>query len=256
MKILLVDGTNMVMRWAFAMIPEAAAGDRNGATEEQVLRVLASVERVLRECATIASCTHVVVAVDSSVDSWRKQLYPDYKSGRRGITGLWSNRLQLYLSPRGWLVMRHPGEEADDVLATLAHRITASGRACAVLSGDSDLLQLIAPLCEVWRFGDRTSGERMIRCDDGYVLDKFGVHARDLRVYKALVGERGDDLPGVQGIGPKRALKILSVSVEPEAIRTVVHPEQFDLAMQLVTLNTDVPLASVEPARCKLPEAV
>lgn len=253
-KFLFVDGTNIVMRYAFAMMPDGIGGSRDTATAQDVHRVLAAVEKSIRECCAKALCTHAIIAVDSSVDPWRRALYPDYKKNRKVLTGTWSNRLSLFLSPRGWLVLRAPGEEADDVLATLVSRLTASDtpRPCAVLSGDSDLLQLSSLLCDVYQFGKKDEPRFMLR-DRQYIVDKFGVGPEHIALYKALVGESGDDLPGVRGIGPKRATAILQTTTEPDAIRAVVSPEQFDLALKLVELNTRVELGPISPTTCHIP---
>lgn len=260
MRLLLVDGTNVVMRYAFAMLPDVMSDTRVPVTPEMIERVMKGVEKAIRECAAKALCTHVVVAVDSNTPSWRKAIYPEYKKGRVTITADWINRATFYLNPRGWIVLRSPEQEADDVIATLADRVTSTGRNCAVLSNDSDLLALVGEHCDVWQFG-RGDEPRFVRRDAEYVQQKFGVQPGALRLYKSLVGESGDDLPGVRGCGPKKAATLLKMAECDHATLRGLLPtfsgnalEQFDQMLAVVTLNKKVPLDPISPARCAIPE--
>ncbi len=266
MRVLLVDGTNVIMRYAHAMLPDAATGRDRGPSQEEVEKVLAAVERALREAAELVKATHAIIATDSSVDSWRKKLYPEYKSNRTTVTSVWSNRLFLYLSPRGWLCLRYPGEEADDVLATLAVRLTTRAVPGVILSGDSDLLALMGDAVRVVQFGNKQKGEeRFVLRTPAYVMAKYGVGPERLHLYKALVGEPGDGLPGVHKVGDKKARKLLDLAIYDsrggeDTLRTLLgnHSatavEEFDLALKLVQMNTDIPLDPIQPARCAIPE--
>lgn len=266
MRVLLVDGTNVVMRYAHAMLPDVVSGSARGATDDEVLKVLAAVERAIREAAAATRSTHAIIATDSAVDPWRKQVYPEYKAHRKGITSIWSNRLFLYLSPRGWLCLRHPGEEADDVIATLATRLAAARKYAAVLSGDSDLLALASETTQCYQFGKPPLEPRFIERAPSYVVAKFGVAPERLHLYKALVGEPGDNLPGVYRVGDKKARKLLDLVIYDErgqgvdslrrllANHSMTAVAEFDLALKLATLNANVPLDPIQPARCAIPE--
>jgi DNA polymerase-1 len=265
MRVLLVDGTNIVMRYAHAMLPDVVAGSVRGASEEDVTRVLTGVERAIREAAALVKATHAIIATDSSVDPWRKALFPEYKAHRKGITSIWSNRLFLYLAPRGWLCLRAPGEEADDVLATLAVRLGLRGAPAVVLSGDSDLLALMGDACHVMQFGNKAKGEeKFVLRTPAYVVARFGVVPSRLHLYKALVGEPGDNLPGVHRVGDKKARKLLDLVMYDErgghdSLRRLLADhspsavDEFNLALQLATLNTNVALDPIQPARCAIP---
>lgn len=266
MRVLLVDGTNVVMRYAHAMLPDVVAGSVRGASDEETTKVLAGVERAIREAAALVKATHAIIATDSAVDPWRKALYPEYKAHRKGITSIWSNRLFLYLSPRGWLCLRHPGEEADDVIATIAVRLKLASKHAIVLSGDSDLLALMGDGCHVMQFGNKAKGEdRFLLRSPSYVVSKFGVVPGRLHLYKALVGEPGDNLPGVHRVGDKKARKLLDLVMYDErdggvgslrrllSAHSATAVEEFDLALKLAVLNVAVPLDPIQPARCAIP---
>lgn len=260
MRFLLVDGTNVVMRYAFAMLPDVmSSSERAPLTPEDIEKVMSGVEHSIRKCAETTGCTHAIITLDSNQDSWRKAIYPEYKKSRPPITSEWSNRLQMYLNARGWLVLRQPSYEADDIIATLSARLTAAAKGHTVLSGDSDLLALASSLCTVVQFG-RGDEPRYVPRPSSWVVEKYGVTPNMLRLYKALVGESGDGIPGVRGIGPKKALKILAQSVgDHEILRGLVNLHsgtarmEFDQMLACVTLNAKVPIDPIAPSRCVIP---
>lgn len=265
MKVLLIDGTNIVMRYAYAMAPHMMdpAYPGNTMDEQSAAQILKAVGRAFHECATAAEATHMVVALDSSLPGERVARFPEYKARRRTSTNVWVNRLNIYLADHGIFTIRAPGFEADDVIATLVARIGRAGQTCAVLSGDSDLLVLASLWCDVYQFGGK--GEpRFVKRTMRWIASKYEiVNSQMLTMYKALVGEPGDGLPGVQGIGKKKAAALLAEYRTPEAIRASgrldqEHLDQFDLMLYLVTLREDVPLDPVQPRDCRIhpqPEA-
>jgi DNA polymerase-1 len=258
MKILVVDGTNVVMRYAHAMLadPKAEPSPANRSAVHE------SVERAIRECAEVAGCGGAIVAFDSPEETWRKTVYPAYKAHREpGATQDWSRRLREYLEPRGWLCAAAPTFEGDDVIATIVRRISdgCSHRA-AVFSSDSDLLQLANSWVDVWQFGKRDAGERYVVRDSAWICRKYGIaRPSQLRMWKALVGDPGDNLPGMPKIGPVKAKKLIDRFVTQSQIldhfATEGTMEDFGLMLELVSLREDVPLPTIIPSWCKIPTA-
>jgi DNA polymerase-1 len=250
MSTLLVDGTNVVMRFASVMTPKDEEP-----TPQQVAGVLHAVARALAECAVVVEASHLIVALDSSVGSWRRERFPEYKAGRTISTSVWSNRLAIHLSMRNVLCLREPGFEADDILATIANRIDSTGRAAFILSGDSDLLQCTSLLTRCVQFGAKGEPRFVVRSME-WIKEKYHLpRAYHLAAYKALVGEPGDGLPGVPGIGPVKARRLLELAPAIEDIPKMLkesEAEAYALALELVTLRTDVPLAPIHPASCRL----
>lgn len=257
MNILLVDGTNVVMRYAHAMAPGAEIAD-HPAVVEMVPEIMRAAVGAMVDCARAAEAPYMIVALDSGVDSWRKTLYPEYKGRRLTSTLTWSNRLHFYLNELGILSLRWPGEEADDIIATLAARVGVAGKTCAVLSGDGDMLQLASMWCDVWQFG-RGDEPKYVKRSMAYVKEKFGLQsAVQLPLFKALVGDPSDNLPGVKGIGKKKAQVLLQAFQTADALRgsAMVPPQQFDLMLKLVTLNDKVPLPQLIPTQCRIPQSL
>lgn len=254
LNLLLIDGTNIVMRYCFAML-----GERQSHPDDlDIERVCGSVEWALWRVAEKVGASHAVVCFDSEGETWRKALYPDYKKSRPPGTSAWSKRATEWLSGHGWKCTAVQGFEGDDVVATMTRRAVSAGHMVWVFSGDQDLLQL-TDVADLVQFGNKSNG------DDKYVVrracylrDRFGIEtAAELSIWKALVGDSGDEIPGCRGIGPVRAGKLIAkygIEIDDMLGAEIdIDPEQFKLMLQLVSLRTDVPIESMRPAECRVP---
>jgi 5'-3' exonuclease len=252
MTFLLVDGTNVVMRMASVMSP-APFEECDELARANVCRVAT---KAIVECAEMVSATHLIVAFDSSIDPWRKKRFPEYKAKRTTPTSAWSNVLNIYLATRGVLCVREATFEADDVLATLAARLERAGKPSYVLSSDSDLLQLSSLLIRVVQFGRSPEPRFVVRTMD-WIREHYEIPTSGhLAVFKALCGEPGDGIPGVPGIGPVKARKILALASSiddiPRLLPTMTDAMSYRLALDLITLRTDVPVGLLHPHECRL----
>lgn len=250
MTLFLVDGTNVVMRYAGAM-----ATDMEQPTEAEVEKVLHGVTRAIVDCAAVAGAAHLIVALDSSVGSWRRDKFPEYKAKRTISTLVWTNRLNVHLATRGVVCVRCPSFEADDVIATLAARAVRAGKMVGILSGDSDLLQLATLSVFCYQFGKPGVEAKFVNRPMQWIRERYGIPSvGKLAAYKALVGEPGDGLPGVPGIGPVKAKKLLNqydtvtALIESAAIDTPT----FVAALDLVTLREDAPIEPIDPKLCRI----
>jgi DNA polymerase I len=147
-------------------------------------------------------------AVDAPQRTFRRDRYEAYKSHRDAVPSPLAaqfGRLEELLQAFEVPVFRFPGFEADDVLATLARRLSAAGSPVLVMSGDRDLLQVARPDVRVLFMGAR--GQKPTLMDAARVEERFLVRPEQLPTYIALVGDPSDNLPGVPGVGPKTAAK-------------------------------------------------
>jgi DNA polymerase-1 len=257
-RILLVDGTNIVMRYAHAMASQIIHEPDNSAVSGDVERVVSACVKAVRECAKAAICPYCVVAFDGP-DSWRKERYPDYKAKRDVSTRRWSEALQSACDRNGIFTVRCDRFEADDVIATLNRRIAERDMLRAVLSGDSDLLVLASEQCDVYQFG-RKGEERYQRRSPEWICEKYGIASpQQLRAFKAIVGEPGEGIPGLDGYGPVKARALLERwgtvenLLESQAL-SEANRERLLLMLELVTLRTDVPVDAISPSACRLPD--
>ncbi len=201
MKVHLVDGTYELFRHFFGAPPHQTADGREVAA---VRGVVGSVLQLLAEGAT-----HVGVATDHVIESFRNDLWPGYKTGEGVDPDLWSQALPLEsaLSALGVLVWPMVELEADDALASGA----------AVAGDDPEVEQVI--ICTPDKdLGQCVRGSRVVQLDrrkdtlldEGGVTAKFGVGPMSIPDYLALVGDSADGFPGLAGWGAKSAATVLA----------------------------------------------
>ena len=249
MNLLIIDGSNVVMRCAFG-------GDV--APEPAVRTATNMIERAGRELGA----SHLVVALDCpGTPSWRKLLFPDYKAHRTVDTYPWIEAAAKAWLRLGWWVEAVDGYEADDVIATVATRAgQRPGTVVQVLSGDSDLLPLMAEGAVIVK---PENGGKFRILTPADVMEKYGVESARLPQLKALTGEAGDNVPGVQGIGPVRALALLNAHADVEGViaaglrqackfsaKVAAAAEVARLSLKLVTLYREVPIVPIQPSGC------
>ena len=193
MRIHLLDGTYELFRSYFgAPKRNSPDGMEVGATAG----IIASTLSLLAE----PGVTHVAAAFDTVIPSFRNDLYPGYKTGEGTEDDLLAQfpLAERALEALGVVVWPMAEFEADDALATAAHRFAPEAEQVVVLSPDKDLAQCVVGE-HVVGF-DRRKGSFM---DEKGVREKFGVDPESIREYLAPVGDSADGFPGLPGWGAK-----------------------------------------------------
>ena len=244
-----VDGTYELFRLFYGNLRWKKEGDTPlGA----VAGVLHAVLQMLETGAT-----HIGVATDHVIESFRNELWADYKTGEGIDRALWAqfHPLEEALASMGVKVWPMVEFEADDALASAAHLASLDARVekVCIWTPDKDLAQSVVGdrVVQV----DRKSGD--IRDADG-VRAKFGVSPAQIPDYLALVGDSADGYPGIAGIGPKNAARLIALhgSIEQMPEEVVKDRERALLFKRLATLRLDVPVFDdVEELRWNGPTA-
>ena len=200
--------------------------------------------------------THIGIATDHIIESFRNKLWPGYKTGAGIDPLLWRqfHPLEEALAAFGFTVWPMVELEADDALASAAHLAKQDLRVekVCIWTPDKDLAQCVDGTRVVQV--DRRGGK--IRDHDG-VVEKFGVPPALIPDYLALVGDSADGYPGIRTWGPKRTAAALTRHQHIENIPELA--EQRDLALlfrDLATLRVNAPLfESVDELRYQGPRA-
>jgi 5'-3' exonuclease len=201
MDVHLIDGTYELFRHFFA-VPAAAdaSGQEIGATRGVLVSILSLIER---------GATHIGVATDHVVESFRNDLYPGYKTSEGVPPELLSQFpiLEEALESMGVVVWPMVYYEADDALASAAAKASQDDRVTQVFicTPDKDLSQCVAGT----RVVQLDRRRDLLRDEDG-VVAKFGVKPQSIPDYLAVVGDSADGFPGVPGWGVKAAALTLS----------------------------------------------
>lgn len=154
--------------------------------------------------------THLAIAFDAARESFRNELYPEYKGKRDETPAQFKGQVELLkavLDAMGIVSITVPDFEADDVLATLAKEGREAGYHVLVASGDRDTFQLVGEDVTVLYPGRSTSD--LTYMTPQVVEERYGVTPSRYPELAALVGEDADNLPGVPGVGPKTAAQWL-----------------------------------------------
>ena len=199
MIIHLIDGTYELFRHFY--------GIRRGKTGDPPLGAVAGVLRTVVQMLE-GGATHVGVATDHVIESFRNQLWPGYKTGEGIEPALWAqfHPLEDALAAMGVAVWPMVELEADDALASAAHLAAADPRVdkVCIWTPDKDLAQCVVGERVVQM--DRRSGQMR---DAAGVLAKFGVTPPHIPDYLALVGDTADGYPGIPGMGPKTSARLI-----------------------------------------------
>jgi 5'-3' exonuclease len=251
-EVYLVDGTYELFRHYYAL---PSARDQNGYEVAAVRGVLASVLGMIR-----GGATHVAIATDHVIESFRNQLWPGYKTGD-GIEPDLLDQFRLLeeaLVAAGLVVWPMVEFEADDALAAAATQLADDPRVERVFicTPDKDLAQCVRGTRIV-----QLNRRKRVTCDEAGVIEKFGVPPQSIPDYLALVGDAADGYPGLRGWGPKSSSAILAkfshLECIPEdwrdwklnvtnasALACTLRDERESVMLfrTLATLRTDIPL--------------
>jgi len=153
--------------------------------------------------------THIAVTFDKG-RTFRHEIYPDYKAHRTKMPDEMRSqmeRIRQVVEALGIPIFEQEGYEADDLLGALARQAEEQGVDTLIVTGDMDLLQLVDEHTRVltsrWRFSDT------VTYDLEGVQRRYGLTPAQLVDFKALVGDKSDNIPGVPGVGEKTAAKLL-----------------------------------------------
>ncbi len=202
MQVHLIDGTYELFRYFFAAPSHiTAAGQETGAMRG----VLGSMIGLLEDGAT-----HIGIATDHVIPSFRNDLWDDYKDGSEIDPDIESqfHPLEDVLRAAGFTVWPMVEYEADDALGAAAVMAAADPRVTEVqiCTPDKDLAQCVSDAAGIVQF-DRRKG---VRYDEAGVQEKFGVPPASIPDYLALVGDSADGFPGLPGWGAKSTAAVLS----------------------------------------------
>jgi 5'-3' exonuclease len=205
----LVDGTYELFRHYYAL---PAARDAEGREVAAVRGVLASVLGMMK-----GGATHVAVATDHVIESFRNGLWPGYKTAEGIEPDLLAQfpLLEEVLAAAGIVVWPMVEFEADDALAAAAHAAAQDSRVERVIicTPDKDLAQCVRGT-RIVQLNRRTR----VTIDEAGVIKKFGVSPSSIPDYLALVGDAADGYPGLKGWGPKSSAVVLAKFAHLESI--------------------------------------
>lgn len=241
-----IDGNSLVNRAFFALPPMNSDGIPTQAIFGFAKMILSLIEKY--------SPTHMVVAFDLPMPTFRHLKYAEYKGTRKGMPD--DLRIQLpllknMLQDMGIKIIEKEGFEADDILGTLS--VSFDGTHTYIVTGDGDALQLISPNTTV--LITKKGISELAEMNPTTIVEQKGLTPSQIIDYKALRGDASDNIPGIRGIGEKTALELLKTYQTLDGIYQNIEgivgknkiklEEQKDMAYlsyELATIDKSVPL--------------
>ena len=253
-RLFLLDGMALAYRAHFALL-RSPITNADGVATGAVFGFLGALDRILDE----EKPEHIVVVFDPPGPTFRHERYPDYKATRDKIPDelvpqlAWIRRA---VEGMGLPFIAVPGFEADDVIGTLARKASAEGQDVWIVSGDKDMLQLVGDHVKLYNLlKPGQSQPELVGREE--TIEKFGVPPEQVVDVLGLMGDSSDNVPGVPGVGPKRATalvqefgsidKVLAAAdgIPQKKLREnlLEFADQARLSHELVTIDTNVPRA-------------
>ena len=254
-KLLLVDGHYYVYRSFFAI---RELSNSRGEPTNAIYGFL----KVLRKMVRDIQPTHAAVLWDEGLPEKRTLLQPEYKQQRSEMPELMRpqlNHIRNLVPLLGIQSLGLPNTEADDLMATYACEGIRHGGEVVLATNDKDLFQLVADGVKIYT----TNKTELVSPKDGFALlgavqvrEKWGVEPEQIGDVLCLVGDSADNIPGVPGMGQKRAVALINEfgsinvllknidAIKSESIRAKIDAGQAQIRsnQQMVELDTHLPL--------------
>ncbi|KOE82981.1 protein Xni [Vibrio alginolyticus] len=242
LHLVIIDALNLIRR------VHSAQPDPN-----DIVRTIETTSRTLHRIINEAQPTHIIAVFDHHLQDrgWRAEILPSYKEGRKPMP----EPLQLGLESiqQAWWELGidsllSDGDEADDLVATLATKVASHGEKVTIISTDKGYCQLLSPTLQIRDYFQH----RWL--DAPFIEQEFGVKPQQLTNYWGLTGMSSSQVPGIPGVGPKAAKEILTQFDDIEQAfasdelakkyrkKFDEHIEMARICKQVATLKTDIEL--------------
>ena len=228
-KLLIIDGYGLIYR-SFYAVESNAEKTCKSVFFSSFLNILEN-----------SKCTHLVFAMDSKKETFRKQLYPQYKANREKTPEELHKQIDEIkdiLKEFNIQQIERNGLEADDIIAGLSRTIKADE--INIASADKDLLQLVDDEKKIFVLRPSvftTSSYEKYNSDT--VFEKYGINANYMATYLSLIGDDSDNVPGVKGIGKKSAEKLVNAYGDLKSIYDNVESEKDAIKKKLLNSKED-----------------
>ena len=249
-KFLVIDGSSLLHRAFFALPPLT---NRNGVPTGAVYGLCNMLVKLMEEVQP----KYMAVAFDKSRKSFRTEMYPDYKGQRKPTPPELKSQFPLsmqVLEALGIATLELDNYEADDIIGTFAMHAPADVEVI-IVTGDRDELQLVDKRTKVY-FTKRGITDLQIFDEAEFAANYEGLEPKQIIELKGLMGDSSDNIPGVPGVGPKTAIKLIkdygTVAKVLENIDKIAgkslkqkleaNKESALLSQKLATIYTDTPV--------------
>ena len=261
-RLFLIDGMAQIYRAHFAMIKNPLM-TKDGRHTSAIFGFMNSLFKLIKK----EQPDYLAIILDSKEPTFRHKLYTEYKATREKMPEELVEQLEpLFevISHTRIPMLKKPGFEADDIMGTLVKKAEQAGMHTYLVTGDKDMMQLVSDNTFMYSPGNSFKPTTIYTKEK--VKDKWGVGPESIIDMLALVGDSSDNVPGIDGVGPKTARKLLDKYHTIESI--IEHADEaknkrvragllngkdlVHLSKELVTIHCEVPVEfHLEEFLCK-----
>ncbi|MCX8070186.1 MAG: hypothetical protein N2738_06755 [Thermodesulfovibrionales bacterium] len=244
MKIYIIDGNAYIYRFFHAL---KGLSNSRGMPTNAIFGFVGMLFKLIYELKAQA----IVAVFDSKEPTERHNYYPQYKANRPSMPDELVVQVPVIKSLLKTLSIKTieiPSIEADDIIGSIACKFAESNHEVFIMSGDKDFLQLVSDKVSIYDFHK----EKVL--DLKFVIDKFGIEPKKIADIMALTGDSIDNIPGVKGIGEKKAIELIKEfhdienlienyeSIKNERIRRLIRDsiEDIRLSKRLSLINCNI----------------
>lgn len=255
-NLFIIDGMALAYRGHFAFIRNPLRNSR-GAPTSAVYSFLSTVLKIVKD----EKADQIAVVFDSDKETFRHKMYPEYKAHRPPMPEDLREQIPVILDllkAMNLPVLRLPGIEADDIIATLAVKTAEKGGKAFIISKDKDFGQIVSD--RIVLVDPKFQGNELMHVGIKEIREKFGVPPEKMIDYQSLIGDASDNIPGVDKVGPKTAAELIKTYGGLDEIYASIEKitqkglkanliacrEKAYLSRTLVTLKTDIAVPQEE----------
>ena len=249
-RLFIIDGMAQIYRAHFAMITNPLT-TKDGRHTSVIYGFLNMLFKIIRD----ESPDYLVIAMDSKSKTFRHELFDDYKANRQKMPDEISYQIPILkeiISYLGVELIEKPGYEADDIMGSLSKIAESTDVESFIVSGDKDMLQMVNKNIFVYAPGNRFKPTTKFQKEE--VKNKMGVYPDRVVDLLSLIGDSSDNIPGVKGVGPKTAIKLIEQfdtldnmienidQIKNDRIKNLIQDnlDSLNLSKKLVTIKSDM----------------
>lgn len=253
-SVFIIDGHSMIYRAYFSLIRSPLVNSQGFNTS-----AIYGFMRMLLKLLKLYKPQYLIISFDTGKPNFRHKIFKDYKATRKKMPDdlipqipELKKMLELFGIPQ----IEINGFEADDVIAQLVSNLDTDNKSSYIVTKDKDLLQLITDKSVILQPESKQNKEDFIFIDKKQVLENYGLEPENIVDFLSLTGDTSDNIPGVKGIGPKTAVKLIQKfktiedlynhieNIEDEKLKQKLteNKDNAFLSKELINLNQKIPL--------------
>ncbi|MBE5821834.1 MAG: DNA polymerase I [Clostridiales bacterium] len=224
-KVLIIDGNSILNRAYYGVSGPRLLMNEDGVYTNAIFGFLATMQKTITE----EEPNYIAVTFDLKAPTFRHKKYDGYKANRKGMPEELAMQLPYMkniLKAMNIAIFEKEGYEADDIIGTLAKKLSKENKKVVILTGDRDSFQLVEENINIKLPHTKTGRTTLLTINEEYLKEKYDLKPLQMIELKALMGDSSDNIPGVPGIGEKTGLTLIQKYGSVDNIYSMIENEK------------------------------